>query len=140
MGKKLAIKGHSTRGKEVIKLLGIMGGCSTFTYGFYENRFYFIGDNGWVYWNYNGPEEIDKYEIFTLEEFLEKYPFKVGDKVFDIADEDPGIITTMKWDENVSDMKYHIAFDNGDMGWYTNDTIDFYLNKDNKCKNLILTY
>ena len=30
MGKKLAIKGHSTRGKEVIELLKILGGENKF--------------------------------------------------------------------------------------------------------------
>ena len=128
MKRKLAIKGHPTRGKEVIKLLEMMGG-NTFNSCMkiaYSNRVYYIGNNNAITWDYIGPEEIDKYEIFTLEEFLEKYPFKIGDKVFDIIDGDPGIIRTMKWDEDVSDMKYNVVFDNGDMGWYTNDTIEFF--------------
>ena len=129
MSKKLAIKGHPTRSKEVVELLRMLGGndsndfkCSN------PNRFYHVL-NGHICWGYIGPEEIDEYHIFTLEEFLEKYPFYNGDKVFDIADGDPGIITAMNWDEDVSDMKYHVLFDNGDMGWYTNDTIAF-LKKD----------
>lgn len=127
MGKKLAIKGHPTRGKEVIELLEMMGG-NTFNSCMeiaYSNRVYYIGNNNAITWDYIGPEEIDKYEIFTLEEFLEKYPFYVGAGVLDIADGNPGTIGGMKWDEDVSDMKYHVFFDNGDMGWYTNDTIAF---------------
>ena len=127
MGKNLAIKGHPTRGEEVIKLLEMMGGdtfnsCMKIAY---SNRVYYIGNNNAITWDYIGPEEIDKYEIFTLEEFLEKYPFYVGAGVLDIADGNPGTIGGMKWDEDVSDMKYHVFFDNGDMGWYTNDTIAF---------------
>jgi hypothetical protein len=41
MEKKLAIKGHQTRGYEVIKLLEMIGGCSPLeTYGLYENRYF----------------------------------------------------------------------------------------------------
>lgn len=123
MGKNLAISGHPTRSKEVVELLKILGGkdsndhkCSN------PNRFYQVL-NGHICWGYIGLEEFVEYDIFTLEEFLEKYPFKVGDKVFDIADGNPGMIGAMKWDKDVSDMKYHVFFDNGDMGWYTNDTI-----------------
>lgn len=137
MGKKLAIKGHPTRGKEVIKLLEMMGG-NTFNSCMeiaYSNRVYYIGNNNAITWDYIGYEEIDKYEIFTLEEFLMKYPFYNGDKVFDIADGDIGTIAVMKWDEDVSDMKYRVDFNNGDIGWFTNDTIYFYLNKDNKEMN-----
>ena len=102
MGKKLAIKGHPTRSKEVIELLKMMGGkdsndlkCSN------TNRFYHVF-NEHVCWGYIGPEEIEKYEIFTLEEFFEKYPFKVGDKVVytkfgDNCDDYPVTIESMKW-------------------------------------------
>ena len=38
---------------------------------------------------------------FTLEKFLEKYPFKIGDKVIDTADGCPGVVSEMKWDEDV---------------------------------------
>lgn len=129
MGKKLGIKGHSTRGKEVIELLEMMGGINDEGYigtNTWKDEYYFL-DNGCIH-AYDWCDGIK----FTLEEFFEKYPFKVGDVVFDIVDGDPGIITAMKWDEDVSDMKYRVAFDNGDMGWFINSTIDFYLNKNNK--------
>ena len=100
MGKNLAIRGHATRGKEVIELLQMMGG-NTFNSSMkiaYSNRVYYIGNNNAITWDYIGPEEIDKYEIFTLEEFLEKYPYKVGDKVtlYGI----PCTITWMCWECN----------------------------------------
>lgn len=129
MSKKLAIQGHSTRGKEVIELLEMMGGENTLIIsgnklsGYEQFNLYYINDNGVI--NYKHHSLNKNMILFTLEEFLEKYPFKVRDKVFDIADWNPGNITAMKWDEDVSDMKYYVAFDNGDMGWYTNDTIGF---------------
>ena len=128
MNKKLAIKGHPTRGKEVIELLEMMGG-NTFNSCMkiaYSNRNYYIGNNNAIAWDYIGLEEIDKYVIFTLEEFWEKYPFKIGDKVIDKADGCPGVVCEMKWDEGVSDMKYYVAFGNGvDFGWFANDSIEF---------------
>lgn len=102
MGKKLAIRGHATRGKEVIDLLEMMGG-NTFNSCMkiaYSNRVYYIGNNNATTWDYIGPDEIDKYEIFTLEEFLEKYPFKVGDKVFLYDNITEGCVTGMEWDED----------------------------------------
>ena len=64
--------------------------------------------------------------FYTLEEFLDKYPFKVGNKVIDKADGCPGVVCEMKWDEDVSDMKYCVAFGNGiDFGWFANDSIEF---------------
>lgn len=123
-GKKLAIKGHPTRGKEVIELLEMLGGINDEGY---------IGTNTWkdvYYYLDNG--HIRAYDWcdaikFTLEGFWEKYPFKVGDKVIDEADGCPGVVSEMKWDEGLSDMKYCVAFGNGiDFGWYANDSINFF--------------
>lgn len=103
MHKKLAIKGHPTRGKEVIELLEMLGG---------NNIYNFSGFDGYAYYVIGGcKNEIragkyifggeDKY-LFTIEEFLEKYPFKVGDKVVytkfgDNCDDYPVTIESMKW-------------------------------------------
>lgn len=113
MSKKLAIKGHSTRGKEVIELLEMMGGTNPFTkndgivIGNKTTNCYYISEDAaskYISWDYIGPEEIDKYEIFTLEEFLEKYPFEIGDKVtngFDFY-----TIKSMSWSEDYRTMVY----------------------------------
>lgn len=128
MNRKLAIVGHSTRGKEVIELLKMMGGVNNNIHtGTSTSHIYFInacGDIGKVFIE-NSVSTMRYWQIFTLEEFLEKYPFKVGDKVFDKVDGYPGTITAMKWHKDISDMKYHVAFYNGDMScWYTNDRIE----------------
>ena len=113
MSKKLAIQGHSTRGKEVIELLKMMGGTNPFSnngelLGNKENCCYYISKNApskYISWNYIGPEEIDKYVIFTLEEFLKKYPFKAGDKVVD-GYGDSITIKSMEWSEDCETMVY----------------------------------
>ena len=108
MGKKLAIRGHLTRGKEVIELLQMMGGknCHNLNGLFSENAYYVIGGphndeilggeymfgNEDIYW-------------FTLEEFLKKYPHKVGDKVVD-GYGDTLIIKSMSWSTDCETMVY----------------------------------
>ena len=73
----LAIKGHPERGNEVIEILEMLGG---------KNRSLLFGDSALYY-------AIDREGIisthceeqviqFSLEEFLEKFPYKVGDKVY----------------------------------------------------------
>lgn len=114
MGKKLAIRGHSTRGKEVIELLQMMGGTNPFSkndgmvIGNKTTNCYYISEDTstkYISWDYIGPEEIDKYEIFTLEEFLEKYPYKVGDKIPDVWG-NSCTVKSMSWDENYKTVMY----------------------------------
>ena len=105
MKKKLAIIGHPTRGNEVIKLLEMVGGknCYNLSGLFTDYGYYFIGgphNDGICGVEYIfGNEDIC---LFTLEEFFEKYPFKVGDKVVytkfgDNCDDYPVTIESMKW-------------------------------------------
>ena len=123
MGKKLAIKGHPTRGKEVIELLEMIGGDNRWKASGEIEKVYYSISNGVILY---GPQIVKDTVIFTLEEFLEKYPFKIGDKVIDKADGCPGIVNEMKWDADVSDMKYCVVFGNGiDFGWFANDSIEF---------------
>lgn len=109
MGKKLAIRGHATRGKEVIELLEMMGGSPAgATKGSKESYCYYISENTatkYISWDYIGPEEIDRYEIFTLEEFLKEYPHKVGDKVVDCYGNSL-TIKSMNWLDDLETMVY----------------------------------
>ena len=108
MGKKLAIKGHSTRGKEVMDLLEMMGGKNTAYYGTDIKVIYTIDDKGIIrslFFNNTILMKME-YDIYTLEEFLAKYPFKVGDKVFLYDNITEGCVTGMKWDEDKGTVKY----------------------------------
>ena len=74
----LAIKGHRIQGDKVIKLLEMLGGKN--------NNNYFGNNDLWVYYiNKEGciitDFDLNRFSVFTLEEFLEKFPYKVGDKV-----------------------------------------------------------
>ena len=103
MGKKLAIKGHPTRGKEIITLLEMMGGYKDTLLKdediYDDNYFYFIlAEENSVIDGYplKYKDKVDEdYVIFTLEEFLERFPYKVGDEFGYAYDK----ITEMFWDE-----------------------------------------
>lgn len=93
---KLAIRGHATRGKEVIEILEILGGINDkHCCGGFINRIYFINKNGYI-------ESCDRTDYFdfplSLEEFLEKYPYIVGDKV--IYHDCVAVVTAMEWVNN----------------------------------------
>jgi hypothetical protein len=63
--------------------------------------------------------------IFTLEDFLEKYPYKVGDKVINDNYRGRGIIKEMDWDSVNWCVKYYVNFfeDFGVNAWCKHDEI-----------------
>jgi hypothetical protein len=132
---ELGIKGHKTRSHEVIDLLKMLGGI---------NRYKIIGgDDKYFYYirkkykdienSYIGPDEIKGYEIFSLEDFLEKFPYKVGDKVEVLITEDclrvdcsggrshieVVEITSMRWDPTRCEIAYRLKDITGE--FYKND-------------------
>lgn len=72
----LSIKGHPTRGKEVIELLEMFGG---------KNEDQYMGDEAsWVYF-IDAEKKINRKchvlsDSLTLEDFLKKFPYRLGDK------------------------------------------------------------
>jgi hypothetical protein len=99
--KNLAIKGHAIRGNEVIALLGMLGGVNTHNlYGGKNYAYYTIDSDGEIKGGIYvfGDEDL---LTFTLEEFLAKYPYKVGDKVNYVKYNDgyPSVYTIqrMRW-------------------------------------------
>ena len=98
----LVFKGHETRGKELHKLLENLGGvdagyicCSCVTCYYYINR------EGYIEGSNSIPLYMDKRVIMTLEEFEQKYPYKVGDTVYYVKYNDgyPSVYTiqSMRW-------------------------------------------
>ena len=76
----LAIKGHATRGSEVIALLEMLGGINKYNILTTEENFLYCcrEEDDAIIVTY--PDSTDQ-KVFTLEEFEEKFPYKVGDKV-----------------------------------------------------------
>ena len=80
---ELGITGHLTRNNEVVKILEMLGGKNQYKIvGGLDNHFYYIGDKDkYINNSYIGSDEIKGYEIFSLEDFLKKFPYQIGDKV-----------------------------------------------------------
>lgn len=103
----LAIKGHKTRGSEVIEILEMLGGCNPHNYSAdCDSLCFYIGkDTNIIYYDWvNNCYEDGDTLVFTLEEFLWKYPYKVGDKV--LYHETKSYITSIKWDNRDRDIVY----------------------------------
>ena len=116
---KLAIKGHETRGKEVIEILEMLGGKNTHnSWGVFENRIYTIDEKTDEIIDVSERHYSD-YNLFTLEEFLEKFPYKVGDKVLINDDEnDVYTVKSMMWNEEFNRVAYRIEAVDGIMDDY----------------------
>ena len=101
----LVLKGHSTRCVEVIQLLVMLSAKSQYT-GTFKGFYYWIED-GQVISSDIPPENS---MIFSLEEFLEKYPYKVGDKVKAWINGYYGVfnIQDIAWDSIAKEVKYRI--------------------------------
>lgn len=107
---QLAIKGHPTRGKEVIEILEMFGGKSNGNMnGYNDDLYYYIAKYGLIYGSGIEYEELAcNYSLFTLEEFEEKFPYKVGDCVVNHK-YGKGDITQMLWINN--EIVYEIHFE-----------------------------
>lgn len=104
---QLTIKGHPTRGNEVIALLEMLGGI---------NEQECDGTNSHLWYSIDGLNEItffthtfnpNNHEFFTLEEFLERFPYKVGDKVYyysKVCD-----VIEMRWNSILNTISYGIC-------------------------------
>lgn len=84
MEKKIAIRGHKTRGAEVIDILKQLGGSNSYPLsGGYMGNIYFIDKNNVIEYMPISIKDVDKiYQIYTLEEYLEilKQTEKINDK------------------------------------------------------------
>ena len=113
MGKRLAIKGHSTRGNEVIEILEMLGGVNGKinkktgkAYNIYNGRYFIdeICNIREVAYYIDFESQIrcidikditTHFIVYSLEMFLETFPYKVGDEFCSSYDR----ITGMFWDE-----------------------------------------
>jgi hypothetical protein len=108
---QLAIKGHATRGKEVIEILEMFGGWNYNRWdGKTPRTLYFINTGLIMLKTIRHNTNIDEFSVFTLEEFEKTYPYKVGDRVTYRADKllETQVITNMRWDSNYDCVLYYL--------------------------------
>lgn len=110
---QLAIKGHATRGEEVIEILEMLGGENVYKLSGTNEKCAYYKKNGVIH--NTASVGFNNFKLFTLEEFLEKYPYKIGDKVIYTAG--IGFIQKCTWDEIDNDVTYIVNV--GDEKWLT---------------------
>jgi hypothetical protein len=115
--KKIAIKGHATRGKEVIELLEMLGGHNVCRLNGREQLPHWVADNNYIC-NKFSKKCKDILLTFTLEEFLEKYPFKVGELKDLLGSNLSCVISEMRWNAQAECVEYHATFGLNDYGWH----------------------
>ena len=117
----LAIQGHATRGREVIELMEVLGGTQASPMvGKNTNHWYYLNPNGIIVYSIGKPIG-DNYSFYSLEDFLEKYPYKVGDKVI-MNDCDVCRIHSMYWDREINRISYTLETSIGlSKGWGVNE-------------------
>ena len=140
MNKKLSIIGHSTRGQEVIEILEMLGGINKWEYlGDRQLCAYYIGNYNSI--SYISKEKLnDSFITFTIETFLEQFPYKVGDKV-KVPYKDGRItgnalyeykILKIKWDDLESTIKYGLPTgDEQRIEYYSTDNLNIWNKKEN---------
>ena len=124
---KLGIKGNSNRGAEVIKILEMLGGVNRHNLtGIYDDKFYYISEYKGIVNSFIDTDEIKEYEIFSLGDFLEKFPYKVGDKVNvwkyyleGRSELEEGEIKSMRWNSARCEVAYRMKELTGE--FYKND-------------------
>lgn len=128
---KIAIQGHSTRGKEVIQILESLGGINRMNHsGSHTNYFYYISnDDNTIGWTGIRTGYLNAY---TLEKFEKEFPFKIGDRVISVLSNFIGTITKLK--ENGC---YYIKYDNGKLGCTIGKNLKLY--KEMDTRNITLT-
>lgn len=99
---QLAIRGHATRGSEVIELLEMLGGKNIYKLDGKKDLWYILSNSIIEHATYLFQERG-----YILDEFLEKFPYKVGDKV--TLDKSPCTITGMNW--YCEDVIYYVKGD-----------------------------
>lgn len=121
----LALKGHKTRGADVIKLLEMLGGNNRYHINTTEcNLLYTIREGDNVIIGTYPNSSIS--QIYTLEQFLEKFPYKIGDKVITPTSHNIHTIESIRWKD---DKIYYNTIGEGFNTSYTAKDLKFYKEK-----------
>ena len=102
----LCIKGDIKDGKEVISYLEMLGGKNDGNLkGDVRDHYYFIWDDGCI-----NSTTIPSGITFTLREFKNRYPYKIGDKVVDLKTSKTAEVYKLHWSESNHVVYYSIKY------------------------------
>ena len=120
----IAIKGHSTRGDEVINILERFGAKNNYKLTGDANHAYYVIENNEIKCGsvIFGDEP---YAFFTVEEFLRKYPYSINDKVVVLATKKVVTIEGMSW-RNGCEVIYETCHNDDCVAFYSVDELQPY--------------
>ena len=101
----LAIKGHPTRGKEVIEILEMLGGKNRYKLDGKKDLWYILSNSTIEYATYSFQERC-----YSIYEFEACFPYKVGDKVISQYGK-LGRIRSLIWSERDNQVRYELEDD-----------------------------
>lgn len=134
----LAIRGHATRGKEVIEILEMLGGKNKQEVGAIRKTCVYFIDNGIISFLKINQLIPEQFIVFALEEFEEKFPYKVGDKV-KIAETGKIVsIEYMSWRNESCEVAYETCYNNDCVAYYSTIELQPYKEETMKSKPNLL--
>ena len=101
----LAIKGHATRGNEVIALLEMLGGKNIYKLDGKKDLWYILSNSVIEYATYCFQEQG-----YMLDEFEARFPYKVGDEVISQYGK-LGRISSLIWSDRDNQVRYELESD-----------------------------
>lgn len=108
----LAIRGHKTRGEEVIEILEMLGGENLYSKSCSDSNMFCYLSNEKRICELPVSESYREFILFTFEQFLEKFPYKVGDKAIDIKTNRIVEIYKAHWSESNNCTYYDVKLCN----------------------------
>lgn len=110
--RNIAIRGDKTRGDEVLAILKMLGGVSLDGYsGTIDIYGYYIKDIGIIDCTTCSILNNANYKLYTIDEFWEDFPYKVGDKVRILCKDKDAEVMGANWDSNTECVHYHCLYD-----------------------------
>lgn len=117
MKKNLGIRGNEDQGHEIIALLKSLGAIDTGNWaGTDPTKIYFIDQAtgridaiSILVFDDQSAKTLLEYTKMTYDEFWQKYPFMIGDRVIK-HNLGTGTIYKMKWDPVAEEVKYYVDF------------------------------
>lgn len=124
---KIAIKGHKTRGPEVIDILESLGGKQgAFPLeGNDDLLMYFINERLGNLITTGVVDYFKDYKVYTLEEFEKEFPFKIGDCVQTKPHGEPAIIIGM-FTNPATTIAYKVQYKSKKELLHSPETLKFY--------------
>ena len=123
---QLAIQGHSTRGKEVISYLKMLGGKNPYNCnGLGTLCAYRIIDGNIQVTTIEDLFKSNEYILYSLEGILAKFPYKIGNSARLSRSNIAVIIKAMKWEND--EIVYKLSCD--DSSWWSVDNLKPYKEK-----------